>query len=81
LNSDGSESADSPIRAVLKEKNYLLNGNARYLAAAPLAAMALVFVPDSEERLYRDAVLTQIYTETNDAQRLQIAGQAFSEIK
>jgi butyryl-CoA dehydrogenase len=33
------------------------------------------------ERLYRDAVMTQIYTEANDAQRLQIAGQVFSEIK
>ncbi len=33
------------------------------------------------ERFYRDAVLTQIYTEANDAQRLQIAGQVFSEIK
>lgn len=33
------------------------------------------------ERLYRDAVLTQSYTQTNDAQRLQIAGQVFSEIR
>ena len=33
------------------------------------------------ERLYRDAVLTQSYTQANDAQRLQIAGQVFSEIK
>ena len=33
------------------------------------------------ERLYRDAVLTQSYTQANDAQRLQIAGQIFSEIK
>ena len=33
------------------------------------------------ERLYRDAVLTQVYTEVNDAQRLQIAEQVFSEIK
>jgi alkylation response protein AidB-like acyl-CoA dehydrogenase len=60
LNSDGSESADPPIRAVSKEKNYLLNGSARYLAAAPLADMALVFAPDNEERLSIFALDTTI---------------------
>ena len=42
---------DRPVEIDMRGKNYLLNGNARYLAAAPLADMAVVFAQHSEESL------------------------------
>jgi alkylation response protein AidB-like acyl-CoA dehydrogenase len=51
LNSEGPEFAQPPVRAVIKEKNYLLNGTGRYLAAAPLADMALIAGLDNKDRL------------------------------
>ena len=51
LSSVGPEIAEPPVRAVAKEESYLLNGSARYLAAAPLADMALVAALDNHQRL------------------------------
>lgn len=51
LNSGGQGTVDRPVEIDMRGKNYLLNGSARYLAAAPLADMAVVFAQHSEESL------------------------------